>query len=88
MLIASVLVAIALGLGLGLALGLSSSSSSTTAGGNSSVVEMAFIANGDVSDFTPTVKTELKTKVGAEVGVTAGDVALRVEAASVKLTFQ
>ena len=86
--IASLLVVLALGLGVGLGLGLSSSSSSSTAGGNSSVVEMAFIANGDVGDFTPTVKAELKTKVGAEVGVSAGNVALRVEAASVRLTFQ
>ena len=73
----------ALGLGLGLGLGLSSSSSSSSG----TVVKMGFVVQGDVSDFTPTVKGELTTKVATVVGVDASAVTLTVTSASVKLEF-
>ena len=48
---------------------------------------MAVVATGTVSDYTPTVQAEIRAKIAAEVGVAAAAVALRVEAASVRLSF-
>ena len=79
------LVAVSLGVGLGVGLTAGSSSSS---GGERPTVEMAFIASGDVSDFTDTVQDELKEKVGGEVGAKPSDVELTITAASVLLSFR
>ena len=53
-----------------------------------SIVTAAVVAAGEVSDFTPTVRLELREKVAAEAGVDVAAVTLTIEAASVLLTFE
>ena len=50
------------------------------------VVSMAVIASGTVDDYTLGVQTALRSAVAVEAGVATNDVALEVEAASVRLT--
>ena len=80
-----VMLAVGLGVGLGVGLAMASSSSSDD---KRPVVEMAFVASGDPSDFTDTTKNELKAKVGGEVGAKPSDVELTITPASVLLKFR
>ena len=51
------------------------------------VITTDIVVSGAVSDFTLAVRTELKSKVAAEAGVTPAAVSLDVTAASVRLSF-